>query len=367
MPVLAIINAKGGSGKSTVATSISAYAAKAGIKLMLGDLDPQQSVRTWLRLRDPELPVISGWLLDAGRVFRPPAGVTHAILDTPSGLNGYHLARVVMASNLVIVPVAASAFDRDAAEECIENLRLLPRVVSGLCVVACLGMRIPQGSPAEKVTRAWAERIGVKFLGVVRYSPSYSTLVDKGSSVFDDKANDMVGLRNDWKPLIEWLEESYFGSINKRDALRETHKIVDEWPRSVPNLASFQAKVVTLPLATEAIVNVPVFEPVVLAPYTLVIDESLKSVIAIQALEAMQALEATEANEAAEILASMNTALDLSVPAESSDLADSDEMAPDELMVLVVDGELELDLPAQAPTGFLASMNRGFKRLWGAS
>ena len=360
MPVLAIINAKGGSGKSTVATSISAYAAKAGIKLMLGDLDPQQSVRTWLRLRDPDLPVISGWLLDAGRVFRPPAGVTHAILDTPSGLTGLHLARVVMASNLVIIPVAASAFDRDAAEECIESLRLLPRVVSGLCVIACLGMRIPQGSPAEKITRAWAERIGVKFLGVVRYSPTYSTLVDKGSSVFDDKGSDIVGLRNDWKPLLDWLGESYFGSLCKRDALRETHKIVDEWPRHVPNFASFQEKAVTLPLATEALVNAPVSAPVVLAPYTLTIDESLKSVIAIQAMEA------AEANEAAEIMASMNTAADLSESAEASDLPDSDEMAPDELVVLVVDGALDLDLPKSPPTGLFASMNRGFKRLWGA-
>lgn len=369
MPVLAIINAKGGSGKSTVATSISAYAAKAGIKLMLGDLDPQQSVRTWLRLRDPDLPVISGWLLDTGRVFRPPAGVTHAILDTPSGLSGFHLARVVMASNLVIIPVAASAFDRDAAEECIESLRLLPRVVSGLCIIACLGMRIPQGSPAEKITRAWAERIGVKFLGVVRYSPTYSTLVDKGSSVFDDKGTDMVGLRNDWNPLLDWLGESYFGSTFKRDALRETHKIVDEWPRHVPNFASFQEKAVTLPLATEALVNVPVSAPVVLAPYTLTIDESLKSVIAIQAMEALQAIqamEAAEANEAAEIMASMNTAADLSESAEASDLPDSDEMAPDELVVLVVDGELDLDLPGHPPTGFFASMNRGFKRLWGA-
>jgi uroporphyrin-3 C-methyltransferase len=38
----------------------------------------------------------------------------------------------------------------------------------------------------------------------------------------------------------------------------------------------------------------------------------------------------------------------------------------DELVVLVVDGEL--DLPSSsAPPGFFSSINRGFKRLWGAS
>lgn len=346
MPVLAIINAKGGSGKSTVATSISAYAAKVGIKLMLGDLDPQQSVRTWLRLRDPELPVISGWLLDTGRVFRPPAGVTHAILDTPSGLTGFHLARVVMASNLVIIPVAASAFDRDAAEECIENLRLLPRVVSGLCVIACLGMRIPQGSPAEKTTRAWAERLGVKFLGVVRYSPTYSALVDKGSSVFDDKGTDVVNLRNDWKPLLDWLGESYFGSLYKRDALRETHKIVDEWPRHVPNLASFT--VVSTPF------QVPQVVPVALVPEVVSGINALAEPVALSACVPVEAL--------AEVAFHADRAVD----SETADSAQADELAPDELVVLVVDGELDLDLPTSPPTGLFASMNRGFKRLWGA-
>jgi chromosome partitioning protein len=242
MPVLAIINAKGGSGKSTVATSISAYAAKVGIKLILGDLDPQQSIRTWLRLRPTTLPAISGWLLDAGRVFRTPVGVTHAILDTPSGLCGHHLARVVMSSNLVIVPVAASAFDRDAAEVCIENMRRMPRVVSGLCVIAILGMRIPQGSSAERTTRAWAAGLGIKFLGVIRYSPLYITLVDEGSSVFDDARKDAAGLRNDWKPLLDWLGETYFGTVPKPDAKRETRKMVNDWPCPNPKLAANEKK-----------------------------------------------------------------------------------------------------------------------------
>ncbi len=227
MPVLAIINAKGGSGKSTVSTTVSAYAAKVGVQLILGDLDPQHSVRTWLRLRPSSLPAISGWLLDAGRAFRTPVGVTHAILDTPSGLSGYHLARVVMASNLVIVPVAASAFDREAAEACIENMRRMPRVVSGLCVLAILGMRIPKGSSAERVTRAWAVGLDIKFLGVVHYSPLYISLVDAGSSVFDDAGEDATGLRDDWMPLIDWLGETYFGTLPKPEPKRVPQRIVN--------------------------------------------------------------------------------------------------------------------------------------------
>jgi len=247
MTVLAIINAKGGSGKSTVATTISAYAAKSGIKLMIGDLDPQQSIKTWLRLRPSIFPVISSCLLDSGRVFRTPLGFTHAILDTPSGLSGHHLARVVMASHLVIVPVATSVFDRDAAEECIKNIRRLPRVVSGLCVVAILGIRIRKGSLEEETTRAWAASLGVKFLGVVRYSQLYITLVDSGSSVFDDPGADAAGLREDWAPVIDWLGETYFESPSNQITNRGIRKVVDEWPRRIPGLSSFKGASTPLP------------------------------------------------------------------------------------------------------------------------
>ena len=52
MPVIAVVNRKGGSGKSTLATHLAAYCANAGIAVMLGDVDRQQSTQTWLRLRE---------------------------------------------------------------------------------------------------------------------------------------------------------------------------------------------------------------------------------------------------------------------------------------------------------------------------
>lgn len=212
MPVLAVVNAKGGSGKSTVAATISAYAANAGVKLMLGDLDPQQSVRTWLRLRPPQLPTVTGWLVDGGRVFRPPAGITHAILDTPSGLNGLHLSRIVMASNVVLVPVAASAFDRDATADCIKNLLQLPRIASGQCRLACVGMRMHPGSTGENVTRKWAAELNIPMLGVVRYAQAYVSCVDQGSSVFDKFSPEALTLQHDWKAVLSWLATSFFGA-----------------------------------------------------------------------------------------------------------------------------------------------------------
>jgi chromosome partitioning protein len=46
-----IANPKGGSGKSTLAINLAGHLARSGHRVMLGDVDRQQSSREWLRLR----------------------------------------------------------------------------------------------------------------------------------------------------------------------------------------------------------------------------------------------------------------------------------------------------------------------------
>ena len=76
MPVIAVINRKGGSGKSTMATHLAAWLARQGAAVMLGDVDRQQSTRTWLKRRSPTLPAIAPWAIDQKNVLKVPVGVT---------------------------------------------------------------------------------------------------------------------------------------------------------------------------------------------------------------------------------------------------------------------------------------------------
>ena len=51
MPVIVVANPKGGVGKTTLSTQIAGYFASRGHAVMLGDVDRQQSARTWLAAR----------------------------------------------------------------------------------------------------------------------------------------------------------------------------------------------------------------------------------------------------------------------------------------------------------------------------
>src|SRR5678816_210246 len=143
MSVIAVVNRKGGSGKSTLATHLAAHFANSGVPVMLGDVDRQQSTQSWLRERSlrelPRSAPIVGWAVDPKRVLRPPAGVRHVVLDTPGGLRGFDLARVVAFADVILMPVCNSIFDRESAADCFAEMMALPRVASGRCRVATIG------------------------------------------------------------------------------------------------------------------------------------------------------------------------------------------------------------------------------------
>ncbi|MBV9889948.1 MAG: ParA family protein [Rhizobacter sp.] len=210
MPVIAVVNRKGGSGKSTLATHLASHYANAGVPVMLGDVDRQQSTQTWLRaraLRDlPGSAPIVGWAVDPKRVLRPPAGVTHVVLDTPGGLRGFDLARVAAFADVIVMPVCNSIFDRESAADCFAELVALPRVSSGRCKVAALGMRLDARTRGAQTLAAWARSIHLPFIGVVREAQAYVRCVEQGLTVFDleDAASQADVVQ--WKPIVAWLD-----------------------------------------------------------------------------------------------------------------------------------------------------------------
>ena len=64
MRSILVTNAKGGCGKSTLATNLAAYYASEGYETALADYDPQQSALAWLEQR-PEDPAALAGLAEA--------------------------------------------------------------------------------------------------------------------------------------------------------------------------------------------------------------------------------------------------------------------------------------------------------------
>lgn len=207
MSVIAVVNRKGGSGKSTLATHFAAVFANVGATVALGDIDRQQSTRAWLRHRKSsgERTRILGWNVDAKTFVRAPVGIDHVVMDTPGGLTGLDLARVVMYADAVVMPVSHSLFDRTSAADCLAELRTMPRVQSGRCRVAAVGMRIdPQADAAERL-RAWAAEQRIALVAVLPQSHVYVRCVERGLTLFDVPQAQVEEELTHWQPLLQWM------------------------------------------------------------------------------------------------------------------------------------------------------------------
>jgi chromosome partitioning protein len=210
MPVIAVVNPKGGSGKSTLATHLAGHGAALGLPVMLGDADRQKSTLVWLRRRSTEpmavkAPIVS-WVVDSNKILRPPSNVTHVVLDTPAGLQGHELARAVMCADAIVMPVCDSAFDRDAAAQCWTELQHHPRITSGRCRVAAVGMRIDTRTRSDETLQAWARAIGLPFLGVLRDTQIYVRCIERGLTIFDLPAARTQADREQWGAILDWLD-----------------------------------------------------------------------------------------------------------------------------------------------------------------
>ena len=206
MPVIAVINRKGGSGKSTLATHLATWLAGQGVAVMLGDVDRQQSTRAWLRRRDAALPTIVPWVVDQRNVLKVPPGVTHVVLDTPGGMQGFELAKVIMSTDAVLIPLCNSLFDRESAAACLAELQTLPRVASGRCKLGIVGMRIDARTRAAQVLQEWAQAQQLPFIGFLREAQLYVRSLESGQTLFDHPpAADNADLRQ-WEPIVQWLQ-----------------------------------------------------------------------------------------------------------------------------------------------------------------
>lgn len=120
--IVAVLNQKGGSGKTTLAVHLAAALALRGGRVLLVDADPQHSALDWQASRAalPLFPVVG---IPSKTLHRDIAMHTgnyeHIIIDGPPRVN--EIARgAILAADIVLIPVQPSPYDVWAAKEIVD-------------------------------------------------------------------------------------------------------------------------------------------------------------------------------------------------------------------------------------------------------
>ena len=204
MPVIVVANPKGGVGKSTLSTNIAGYFASQGHAVMLGDADRQQSSRLWHSLRPADARPVSTWEVSPHLIGRAPSGTTHAVLDTPGGINGYRFTEILQVAHKVIVPLQPSVFDIFATRAFLDELaehRLAKKIEIGI-----VGMRVDGRTLAADQLREFVGGLDLPVLGFLRNTQNYIQLAARGLSVFDVAPGRVEKDLAQWAPICQWLD-----------------------------------------------------------------------------------------------------------------------------------------------------------------
>jgi chromosome partitioning protein len=203
MPVIVVANPKGGVGKSTISSNLAGYLAFRGVNVMLGDVDVQQSSRSWLALRPASLPPIASWEINGGHLAKPPKGVTHMVLDTPAGLDSAHLDEVLRIADKVIVPLQASMFDILATQSFLQKLQSK----RGKFEIGVIGMRVNVRTRAADQLAHYVNSIGLPVLGHLRDTQNYVQLAALGATLWDVAPSRVEKDIAQWEQLVNWVNK----------------------------------------------------------------------------------------------------------------------------------------------------------------
>lgn len=204
MYAVAVVNGKGGCGKTTVATHLAARLARLGHRPLLVDLDRQRSAAAWVHRRASPLPpidVVEAELDGLALPQEPP----FQIVDAPAGLRRRGLETLVGAVHAVIVPVLPGAFDEAATLRLFERLADCKPVRKGRVPVALVANRARRGAAGARLARFLAEA-PFPHVATLPEAQLYLSAAADGRTLFDLAPARSRGALEAWRPLLAWLD-----------------------------------------------------------------------------------------------------------------------------------------------------------------
>jgi len=205
MRKIMVLNAKGGSGKSTVATNIASYYASQGNKVMLVDLDPQGSSLDSLEARPGGRSTING-VDGANGSVRVPRNADYVIYDTPAAVHGKELSAFLRLPQSIIIPILPSPIDMRAATPFIQKVLDNGRIARKEARVALIANRCRENYNIYHQLDAYLRKVRrAPFISVLRETQNYVRAAERGLGIFELAPYSVRRDIDQWDPIVRWL------------------------------------------------------------------------------------------------------------------------------------------------------------------
>ena len=210
MKVLAVLNQKGGSGKTTIATHLARALQLDGASVVLVDSDPQGSARDWAAARVTEQPlsVIGIDRPTIERDLKSLAATDYVVIDGAPQAADLAVS-AIKSANFVLIPVQPSPYDIWAASDLVDLVKQRMEITDGKLKAAFVVSRAIAGTKLGQEVADALAGYGLPVLtSRIMQRVAYPSTAATGQTVFDtdpsgEAAADFVILKNELTQLLK--------------------------------------------------------------------------------------------------------------------------------------------------------------------
>lgn len=228
---IVVLNPKGGSGKTTIATNLASYYAVQGLKPTLMDFDPQGSSWRWVRKRQEIAPPIHGipayernTRVTRSFALRIPVDSERVVVDTPAALVAQSMPDMTRLATAILVPVLPSDIDIHAATQCISNLLLVAKISRSEQRIGVIANRVKRNTLVYRSLTRFLDTLRIPVVATLRDSQAYIRAAETGLGIFEMKPSQVEEDVAEWTTLIEWLgsrpRRAAPGDVGSRPSVR---------------------------------------------------------------------------------------------------------------------------------------------------
>jgi len=212
MNTILVLNTKGGSGKTTIATNLASLFATGGINTALMDYDPQGSSMHWESMRSRKRTAIH--IINAGatknkltRIYqlKMPADTERVIIDAPAGTSGLLLQEIIERTNTIIIPVAPSPIDIHATSDFISDLLMNSKIKQRGIQICVIANRVRRDTPLYQPLQRFLKALSIPFITTLTDTENYIIAAEEGIGIHEMDEKETTLEREQWLPLLKWL------------------------------------------------------------------------------------------------------------------------------------------------------------------
>ena len=210
---IVVLNPKGGSGKTTLATNLASYFARRGPPPTLIDCDPKGYSMRWLNNRSEEHAKVYGVAAyehcgaGAGRSeLHAWPGSRVLIVDLPAALPENQLYYQTYDAHSVLIPVMPSEIDIYSAAQFIADLLLVAQFDRRNRKLAIVANRTRQNTKSLRMLLRFLTSLDIPIIAQLRDSQNYVHAAARGIGVYDLPAYLARKDTEQMDRIVDWLD-----------------------------------------------------------------------------------------------------------------------------------------------------------------